>query len=159
MKKEEKEKINLPGYNCIRTHGGVVVVRKGCLSWRKALFMMLVTWGKSSRFSGLSFPSYKWDNNSFGFGKVREFISPGESCSHRRNWRRRGEWGRCGNSRELRGAYGLHGERAAAWRGGGAWEPAAAGFEIEGFTKKAPFSQEKGLLRDRACTGTGRLCA
>lgn len=60
---------------------------------------------------------------------------------------REGRGGGVPNSRELRGAYGLHGNTAAG-REGGVWEPWAGGFENEGFTKEAPSSQDKGLVRD-----------
>lgn len=96
------------------------------------------------------FPNYKWDNNSY-FGKVREFISPGESCSHRRNglktrWMGEGAEtaGSCEGltvsmvtrgSLERRRGLGTGCRRVWNWR-----------FHKE----SSPFSQEKGLLRDRA---------
>lgn len=86
MKKEEKRENKPPWIQLHKATRRCGCGEEGCLSWRKALFMMLlVTWGKSLRFSGSQFSPVTNGIIIPVLGKFGSLSALGESCSRRRN--------------------------------------------------------------------------
>lgn len=124
----------------MKPYGGVVVVRKGCLSWRNALFMMLlVTWGKSLLFSESQFSPVTNGIIIPVLGKFGSLSAQGESRSHRKK-RLKDEvnGGGVRNSRELRGAYGLHGNARQPGEEAGLGNRLPQGLKLKVSQRKLP---------------------
>lgn len=104
------------------------------------------------------FPSYKWDNNSC-FGKVWEFISPGgELQPQKKRLKDEVNGGGVRNSRELRGAYGLHGNARQPGEEAGLGNRLPQGLKLKASQRKLPSPRRKAFLETELCTRTG-LCA
>ena len=105
------------------------------------------------------FPSYKWDNNSC-LGKVGEFISPGgELQPQKKRLKDEVNGGGVRNSRELRGAYGLHGNARQPGEEAGLGNRLPQGLKLKVSQRKLPSPRRKAFSETELCTRTGSaLC-
>lgn len=120
--------------------------------------MLLVTWGKSLLFSGSQFSPVTNGIIIPVLGKFGSLSAQGESCSHKKK-RLKDEvnGGGARNSRELRGAYGLHGNARQPGEEAGLGNRLPQGLKLKVSQRKLPSPRRQAFSETELCTRTG-LC-